>query len=401
MTLGYEDYLAPYACTQKNSRGRLYDEEEGATRSMYQRDRDRVIHCNTFRRLKHKTQVFVFHEGDYYRTRLTHSIEVAQIARSMCRELRLNEDMAETLALAHDFGHTAFGHAGEDALNACMQPYGGFDHNAQSIRLVTYLERRYANFKGLNLTWDTLEGLAKHNGPLIDGKVDLDNLPESIPYGIRGYLKKHDLEIHTFASAEAQIAALSDDIAYNNHDIDDGLRAGLFTLDDLCDAIPFVKEVVDKVSAQYGELDHAILIHEVVRRLINIMIVDVMQEATRRLEALNPKHPDDIRNASGSVVAFSDAMKEREKALKSFLLENMYRHHRVNRMATKGKRVVTELFNLYIEDPECLPREWADEAEGPKTAKTARVVADFIAGMTDRYALRQHQKLFDLSAIEI
>ncbi|HXV74657.1 MAG TPA: deoxyguanosinetriphosphate triphosphohydrolase, partial [Sphingomonadales bacterium] len=320
----YEAGLAAFAVSAQNGRGRLYAEAESPTRTPVQRDRDRIIHCSTFRRLKHKTQVFVFHEGDYYRTRLTHSIEVAQIARSICRALRLNEDLTEALSLAHDFGHTAFGHAGEEALDACMKPYGGFDHNAQSLRLVTQLERRYAAFEGLNLTWDTLEGLAKHNGPLAKKPVNAKRPPASLPWALREYLPLQDLEVHTYASAEAQVAALSDDIAYNNHDIDDGLRAGLFTIAGLGE-VAFVGRVITEVRALDPDMSEAVLTHEVVRRLINRMVNDLLQETRKRLSALRPKHPDDVRNAKEATAAFSDEMMRDNRELKDFLSDNMYR----------------------------------------------------------------------------
>lgn len=398
--MNLEDILKPYACSAKNCRGRLYGEEESPTRTPFQRDRDRIIHSSTFRRLKHKTQVFVFHEGDYYRTRLTHSIEVAQIARSICRFLGLNEDLGEALALAHDFGHTAFGHAGEEALDAAMKPYGGFDHNAQSLRLVTKLEHRYAAFPGLNLTWDTLEGLAKHNGPLTRAAIDVKNPPRDLPYAMREYLAGHDLEVHTWPGAEAQVAALSDDIAYNNHDIDDGLRAGLFGFDDLA-TVPMVGKVLKEVATCAGEITETVRVHEMVRRLINLMVTDVLEESTKRLNKLAPRHPDEIRGAGHAMIAFSGQMAENLKTLKDFLLEHMYRHSKVNQMSVNGKRVVTDLFNLFIEDPDLLPPEWAALTKGRGHKVTARAVADYIAGMTDRFALREHNKLFDITALEI
>ena len=391
---GYEEQLKPFATRSADSRGRLFDEPKAINRSHFQRDRDRIIHCATFRRLKHKTQVFVFHEGDYYRTRLTHSIEVAQIARSICRAIGLNDDLAEALALAHDFGHTPFGHAGEDALNAVMEPFGGFDHNAQSIRLVTKLERRYANFEGLNLTWETLEGLAKHNGPLCDGAIDPANPPKSIPWGIREYLSVQDLEVHTYAGPEAQVAALSDDIAYNNHDIEDGLRAGLFSTEQI-DQVPLVGKVMAEVKSLHGELDSNIFIHEVVRRLINRMVVDLLDQSLGRLSDLAPASSEAVRAAPGPVVAFSDEMTAHLGELRSFLDKNMYRHERVASMGQKGKRVVSDLFKLYIVEPARMPGEWEDLVGSPGSAQTARVAADFVAGMTDRYALREHEKLFD------
>jgi len=396
----YEDTLAPYACKPSESRGRLFPEPETPMRSCFQRDRDRVIHSSSFRRLKHKTQVFVYHEGDHYRTRLTHSLEVAQIARSVCRSLHLNEDLGEALALAHDLGHPPFGHVGEVVLDECMQDHDGFDHNAQSLRLLTRLEHRYASYKGLNLTWETLEGLAKHNGPLVDKAIDHKNPPRNLPFGFRDYLPEHDLELHTFASAEAQVASLADDIAYSSHDLDDGLRAGLFKFEEL-KGIPVVAQLIDEVILTYPGASRYILIHELVRRLINRMVSDLMVESTRRIKALDPKSPDDIRNADTPVIAFGKNMAIAVKELKAFLMERMYRHYLVNRMGSKAKRVVTDLFQLYISEPECLPTEWAKDAGAPHSEETARVVADFIAGMTDRFAFREHAKLFDLSQVSL
>ena len=384
-------HLAPYATLSQTSRGRLYREEESPTRSPFQRDRDRIIHCATFRRLKHKTQVFVYHEGDYYRTRLTHSIEVSQIARSICRAMHLDEDLGEALALAHDFGHTAFGHAGEVALNGVMKGYGGFDHNAQSLRLVTKLEKRYAEFEGLNLTWETLEGLAKHNGPLVGSKVDVNHLPDHLPFAFRDYLPKHDLEIHTFAGAEAQVAALSDDIAYNNHDIEDGLRAGLFVMEDLMD-IPFIRVIIKEVDGKYPDIPHDVRVHEVVRRLINAMVMDLIGESDKRLTKANPKRVEDIRGADRALISFSDDMIENDRLLKTFLYAHMYEHPKVLTMQDRGKNIVTSLFNLYIDEPERLPDEWQRGMTGPRTPKTARKVADFIAGMTDRFAIQTFKK---------
>ncbi|WCL53132.1 deoxyguanosinetriphosphate triphosphohydrolase [Gimibacter soli] len=394
----YDDLLAPYACRTDNSRGRLVKEPESPTRSPYQRDRDRVIHSSSFRRLKHKTQVFVYHEGDHYRTRLTHSLETAQIARSVCREMHLNEDLGEALALAHDLGHPPFGHAGEAVLNECMKEYDGFDHNAQTLRLLTKLEHRYASFDGLNLTWETLEGLAKHNGPLLDKAIDPKNPPASLPFGLREFLPTLDLELHTYASAEAQIAALADDIAYSSHDLDDGLRANLFDLDEL-KPIPVLAQLIDEVKWTYPNAPKDILIHELVRRLINRMVADLTIESRKRLDALNPQSPDDIRNAGQPTISFGPEMGRAVKTLKEFLFERMYRHYLVNRVTSKAKRVVTDLFQLYISEPECLPTEWSARTSGARTAETARVVADFIAGMTDRFAFGEHAKLFDLSRV--
>jgi len=396
----YEDILAPYACKPSNSKGRLVPEPETSSRSCYQRDRDRVIHSSSFRRLKHKTQVFVYHEGDHYRTRLTHSLEVSQIARSVCRSMRLNEDLGETLALAHDLGHPPFGHVGEITLNECMKNHDGFDHNAQSLRLLTKLEHKYASFEGLNLTWETLEGLAKHNGPLVDKAIDAKNPPAELPFGFREYLPRQDLMLHTYAGAEAQVAALADDVAYSSHDLDDGLRAGLFKFEEL-KSIPVIAQLIDEVMLTYPGSPRYILIHELVRRMINRMVADLMVESARRLKELNPQHPDDIRNADQPVIAFGRNMGQAVKELKEFLFERMYRHYLVNRMGSKAKRVVTELFNLYISEPECLPTEWSERAGEPNSDETARVVTDFIAGMTDRFAFREHAKLFDLSRVSL
>lgn len=385
--------LAPFACRLEESRGRLHPEPESPTRSPFQRDRDRIIHSAAFRRLQYKTQVFVYHEGDNFRTRLTHSLEVSQIARSISRILGLEEDMAESLALAHDLGHTPFGHAGEDALQEVLADFGGFDHNAQSLRVVTKLERRYVEFDGLNLTWETLEGLVKHNGPLTGPLAIKKDKP--LPGAIAEYVERHDLELDTFASAEAQVAALSDDIAYNNHDIDDGLRAGLFAVKDLAD-VPLVGPVFHAVRKEYPDADLSLHIHEAVRRMIGIMILDLVDETQRRIEEYKPRSADDVRRLGRPLVAFSEEMRRNDAALKRFLFPNMYRHTMVNRMTSKARRVIKDLFNLLFAEPECLPPDWRRIADGKGTAKTARVVADYIAGMTDRFALDEHRRLFDM-----
>jgi dGTPase len=381
--------LAPYACRPEESRGRLHAEPESPSRNAFQRDRDRILHSTAFRRLQYKTQVFVYHEGDHYRTRLTHSLEVAQIARTISRALGLNEDLAEALALGHDLGHTPFGHAGEDALGAVMQPFGGFDHNDQTLRILTRLERHYAAFDGLNLAWETLEGTVKHNGPLI-GRAGAKPVPKTIA----DYVQRHDLELATWPGAEAQVAAMSDDIAYNNHDIDDGLRAGLFAVKDLAE-VPLVGPVFAEVAARHPGLDEPRLIHESIRRLIDRMASDLIAETGRRLGAARIKSVADIRALGAPVVGFSETMRANDKALKEFLFERMYRHYRVNRMASKARRIVQELFQLLLNEPECLPTEWRQLADRPHTATTARIVADYIAGMTDRYALDEHRRLFD------
>ncbi|HEY5598444.1 MAG TPA: deoxyguanosinetriphosphate triphosphohydrolase, partial [Kiloniellales bacterium] len=376
--------LAPFACLAAQSRGRLRPEPESPTRTGFQRDRDRVIHSVAFRRLKHKTQVFVYHEGDHYRTRLTHSIEVAQIARSISRALGLDEDLAEAVALAHDLGHTPFGHAGEEALDKAMAPYGGFDHNEQTFRILTKLERHYAEFDGLNLTWETLEGVVKHNGPL----RPVADVPRSIAEFSRGF----NLELGTHAGGEAQVAALADDIAYNNHDIDDGLRAGLFTVRDL-DDVPVVGAMFGGMADRYPGLDEARLIHESIRRLIDHMVTDLLAETRGRLAALNPHSAQDIRDAGAPVVAFSERMRDNDRALKAFLFARMYRHDRVIRMIAAAHGVVEDLFALYLADPGRMPAEWQADAAGPDEVARARVVGDYIAGMTDRFALAEHRRL--------
>jgi dGTPase len=376
--------LAPYASRPEESRGRLHPEEESASRNVFQRDRDRIIHSTAFRRLQYKTQVFIYHEGDHYRTRLTHSLEVAQIARSISRSLGLNEDLAEALALAHDLGHTPFGHAGEDALAAAMEHFGGFRHNDQTLRILTRLERRYAGFDGLNLTWETLEGTVKHNGPLAP----------PISGTIADYVARHDLELATWPSAEAQVAAMSDDIAYNNHDLDDGLRAGLFALRHLAD-VPLVGPMLAEVRKLHPDIDDGRLIHESVRRLIDRMASDLIAESRRRLAASRIRAVAEIRALGAPVVAFSDAFSHEAKGLRDFLFERMYRHYRVNRMASKARRVVQELFQLLLAEPECLPTEWRLQAAGAGAPATARLVADYIAGMTDRFALDEHRRLYD------
>jgi dGTPase len=382
---------APYASNPESSRGRLHPEPEHEMRSPFQRDRDRIIHSSAFRRLKHKTQVFVYHEGDHYRTRLTHSLEVAQIARTIARALGLDEDLAEAVGLAHDLGHTPFGHAGEEALNVEMAPFGGFSHNDQTLRILTRLEHGYAEFDGLNLCWETLEGTAKHNGPLIGA-----NIEAPLPPSIAEYDRGHKLELDTFPGPEAQVAALADDIAYNNHDIDDGLRAGLFAVADLA-AVPLVGPIFAEVAARYPGLDESRLIHEAIRRVIDRMVRDLIAETRRKLAVSRVKTVDEVRRLGEPVAAFSPAMRNHDRALKRFLHERMYRHYRVNRMSSKARRVVRELFQLFLAEPECLPGEWRSLTGGNKV-ETARVVADYLAGMTDRFALDEHRRLFDTYA---
>ena len=379
--------FAPYASFPHLSRGRLHREEESPTRTSFQRDRDRIIHSTGFRRLEYKTQVFVNHEGDHYRTRLTHSLEVAQIARSIARSLQLNEDLSEALALAHDLGHTPFGHAGEHALSKMMEDFGGFDHNAQSLAVVTRRERCYPRFEGLNLTWETLEGLVKHNGPLV-----MDGERGFLPYHIKDFVRNYDLELHTFASAEAQVAALADDIAYNNHDIDDGRRAELFEIKDIS-KLPLVGRIFSSVEEEYPNIDTSLIIHEAVRRLIGEMVSDCLAETENRLKQSAPKTVTDIRNLNCPVVGFSGDMVDIDRSLKEFLFENMYRHEKVNTMTREASKIVCRLFEEFINDPTKLPKEWQAKSDIKGGEITARAVADYIAGMTDRFAYVEHAKL--------
>jgi dGTPase len=387
---------APYASEPGKSRGRRRSEPPSPTRNDFRRDCDRVIHSAAFRRLAHKTQVFVFHEGDHFRTRLTHTLEVAQIARSLARALGLDEDLAEALALAHDLGHPPFGHAGERALDRCLAAVGGFDHNAQTLRTVTALERRYAAFDGLNLTWETLEGLVKHNGPLTDrtGAPIGRYREHGLPHAIREYEGVQDLDLWSFASAEAQVAALADDIAYDAHDIDDGLRADLFALDDLGE-VSLARELIGQIRKAHARLDAGRLVHELVRRLITRMIEDVIAETGTRLAALAPRSVADVRAAQGPVGAFSAAMAEADRAIKGFLYPRMYRHSRIARIMTEAEQVVCDLFERYAANPDEMPPEWFERAAACDDAGRLREIADFIAGMTDRYALIEHARLFD------
>lgn len=383
---------AAYACDPARSRGRLVDEVESPTRTPFQRDRDRIIHSTAFRRLKHKTQVFVAHEGDHFRTRLTHTIEVAQIARALARALRCDEDLAEAIALVHDFGHTPFGHTGEDALNDKMAAWGGFDHNAQSLRVVTKLERRYAEFDGLNLTWETLEGLVKHNGPLTDAAGN--GLKGPVPQAIRDYSELHDLELDRFAGLEAQCAAIADDIAYNTHDIDDGLRAGLLTLE-MLEQVALPAGILRGVRERYPALDPVRTGHELMRRQITIFVEDVISTATARLASVKPDSADAVRAAGEAMVTFSPAMAAQEKQLKAFLYRNMYRHAEVMRVRANADRIVRDLFDAYLADPKAMPEGWREGLDRASDRIKARHVADFLAGMTDTYAVKEHRRLFD------
>ena len=375
--------LAPYAAAPSDTRGRRWPEPETGDRTPFQRDRDRIVHSAAFRRLQYKTQVFVCDEGDHYRSRLTHSLEVGQIARGICRSLALEETLAETLALAHDLGHTPFGHAGEAALDAALGGFGGFDHNVQTLRIVTRLEARYAAFDGLNLTWETLEGLAKHNGPVAPGAA---------PVPVAELDRALNLRLDEWPGLEAQAAALADDIAYNNHDIDDGVRAGLIAIDDLR-GLPLFGEAVAEVEACYGTLPPARLIHETVRRGVRAMVADVVAETRRRLAEARPAGADAVRRADRALVAFSEGMADADRALKGFLFERLYRHPHVAEESERARAVVTDLFGALFARPEVLPPDWRSRTDGADACRTARTVADYIAGMTDRYAFREHDRL--------
>lgn len=386
---GYQPRAA-YASHPAKSRGRLFNEPESPTRTAFQRDRDRIIHSNAFRRLNHKTQVFIADEGDLYRTRLTHTIEVSQIARAIARAFRLDEDLAEAVALVHDFGHTPFGHAGEDALNKKMLPFGGFDHNAQGLRIVTLLEHRYPNFDGLNLTWETLEGLAKHNGPLSGAATEYTEIPATV----LEYNKRQDLELDRFASLEAQCAAIADDIAYNAHDIDDGLRARLLSLKQL-ETAPITEDILYAIGREYPDLDKTRTGYELVRRQITLMVEDVIQNSSKLISELNPLSIDDIHNAGKKLIAFSPTMEKKVNQLKKFLFDNLYHHEYVLSRRRKAEEVVSSLFDFYQKFPQTMPDEWYKNVTDVGTNGQARVISDFLSGMTDNYALHEYRRLFD------
>jgi len=377
----------------KISKGRVFLEPEDSNRTVFQRDRDRIIHCAAFRRLEHKTQVFVKHEGDNFRSRLTHSLEVAQIARSISRVLKLDEDLTETIALAHDLGHTPFGHAGEESLNNMMSRYNGFTHNRQTFRIVTNLERRYASFDGLNLTWETLEGITKHNGPVSDSifmeEIDLT------------FKNKWSLDLHLWSSAEAQVAGLADDIAYCNHDIDDGLRAGLFKIEDICSFSSLIFNAFKKTYKTYPTIktlhDQRRAIHETIRFLVSEMINDLIKETNERILKFKPKDSYDIRNMERQIVSFSENKILEIAELREFLYKKMYRHSSVNRLTSKARRVIKELFEFLMQEPDCLPDYWREKVDSSKNInENARIVSDYIAGMTDRFAISEHKRLCDL-----
>ncbi|MFN3955405.1 MAG: deoxyguanosinetriphosphate triphosphohydrolase [Pararhodobacter sp.] len=387
---------APYAADPALSRGRLFSERISTFRSPFQRDRDRIIHSSAFRRLKHKTQVFIEHEGDYYRTRLTHSIEVAQVARTLSGALGLNADLSEAIALAHDLGHTPFGHTGEDALAELMAPYGGFDHNAQALRIVTRLERHYAEFDGLNLTWEALEGIAKHNGPL----VHADGTPRKgpLPLALAEYNALHDLALHTHASAEAQVAAIADDVAYNHHDLHDGLRSGLFSEEDLME-LPITGPAFAAVDELYPGLERMRRRHEALRRVFGVMVEDVIAVARHRLDAAQPRNADAIRHLGVTIIRFSDRLFRELKVIRQFLFTHMYRAPRVVAMRAEVTEVVRDLFALYLREPGHLPGEWREDVAAARDeAALARIVGDYVAGMTDRFALQEHARLLGSDA---
>ena len=364
---------------------RYFSERESNYRSCYQRDRDRILHCSAFRRLKHKTQVFVEDEGDYFRTRLTHTLEVAQVARTISTVLDLNHDLSEAISLAHDLGHTPFGHTGEEALDELMIKYGGFDHNAQALRIVTKLEQHYADFDGLNLTWDTLEGIAKHNGPI----------KEPIPFALKQYNNVQSLRLTSFASAEAQVAAISDDIAYNSHDLHDGLRAKLFTDDDIM-CLPLIEKCYDEVDKNYPNLDRYRRRHEALRRFFGILVEDVISTSKNIILELSPNSIEDIRNSDEPVIRFSEEIFLAIKEIKSFLFNNMYRSPEVIEMRKIVTFKLKNLFKKYIDDPSYMPSDWKQKSYmASNKIELARLVADYISGMTDRYALTQHSKVFD------
>ena len=372
------------------SKGRLFKENEDVNRSLYQRDRDRVIHSSAFRRLEHKTQVFVYHEGDHYRSRLTHSLEVSQIARTIARMLSLDEDLSEVIALAHDLGHTPFGHAGEEALNKSMLNYGGFDHNAQTLRIITLLEKKYFSFDGLNLTWETLEGIVKHNGPLKKDKL---------PFAIKDYLKNGmNLEIDTWCGPEAQVAALSDDIAYFSHDFEDGVRAGFFTLEEIIKNFSILIDVKQNLLKKINSYSEKRIVNEIRRLIISKMIEDLVNQTKQNIKKLQPESSQDVRLLGKPLIEFSNDMSINMKEIREFLTTKMYRHYEINRMTSKAKRIISDLFKIYSKEAECLPNEWKKSYEkATNSFSRNRIIADYIAGMTDRFAINEHKKLYDFN----
>ena len=382
--------LAPYATKAEETRGRLIPESPSETRTEFQRDRDRIIHSGGFRKLRNKTQVFIESEGDYYRTRLTHTLEVAQIACAAARALGLNEDLTEAIALAHDLGHTCFGHAGENALSSLMAPFGGFAHNEQTFRVLTLLEHQYIEFDGLNLTWETLEGVVKHNGPMLPEKPG-----ESLPPTIAEFNVQFDLDLHHYASAEAQIAGVADDVAYNTHDIDDGYRAGFFTFDEL-KALPLFGPIIEDIYRRSPDAPKDRIIHAAVRQVIGTMVTDLIDTTKATISRLGPQSASEVRRAKEPMVCFSFAMQQNIRTLRDFLRKRMYGHSKVNRICAKSERIVSDMFGFLMERPDCLPNEWYARVRGRDTEDDfkARIIADYIAGMTDRFAVLEHRRLF-------
>lgn len=389
--------LAAYACRPDLSKGRIIVEDESKHRTAFQRDRDRIIHTSAFRRLKYKTQVFVYHEGDHYRTRLSHTIEVAQIARTIARALMVNEDLSEAVALAHDLGHTPFAHMGEDALQACMKDLGGFFHNDQSLRILTTLEQKYPLWPGLNLTWETLEGVAKHNGPVL--RKGQNPSRDLLPIALFELSQKMDMELDQYASIEAQAAAIADDIAYNNHDVEDGLRAGFFTLEEI-ENLNLFKKPFAAIRNAYPGITTSIFIAEMVRQMIGEMVEDVLDTSIANIQRINPKSPADVARAGEQIVRFSAQMNQDVLELRNFLFKRMYHHYTVERISLKVERILPDLFNAFFHHYKLLPDHWqmrVEQAGGVADhIARARVVCDYIAGMTDRFAIREHERMFDL-----
>ena len=373
---------AIFSTSFENSKGRLHNENESENRNPYQRDRDRVIHSDSFRLLKHKTQVFLAHTGDYYRTRLTHSLEVSQISRSISRRLGLDEDLAEVLALSHDLGHPPFAHSGEEILNECMNDYDGFDHNAQTLRILTSLEERYPLFNGLNLTWETLEGVVKHNGPLLDPHIV-----------IKEYNKLHDLELNTYPGLEAQIASLSDDIAYNNHDIDDGFRAGFISLDDLKN-IELFSEIIKEINSEFKGIDNYMIVKELIRRLIGLMVNDLIKNTKKNISKVNPKNAEEIRSHNGLIASFSDFFISQDTQIRNFLRSRVYEHNSIEKERVKSTRIIEEIFSKLIKNIDLLPIKLKEKCDSPYSKITARVICDYIASMTDRSIVENHARLY-------
>ena len=373
---------AIFSTSFENSKGRLHNENESKNRNPFQRDRDRVIHSDSFRLLKHKTQVFLAHTGDYYRTRLTHSLEVSQISRSISRRLGLDEDLAEVLALSHDLGHPPFAHSGEEVLNKCMNDYDGFDHNAQTLRILTSLEERYPSFNGLNLTWETLEGVVKHNGPLLDPHIV-----------IKEYNKRHDLELNSYPGLEAQIASLSDDIAYNNHDIDDGFRAGFISLDDLKN-IELFSEIIKEINSEFKSIDNYMIVKELIRRLIGLMVNDLIKNTKKNISKVNPKNAEEIRSHNGLIASFSDFFISQDTQIRNFLRSRVYEHNSIEKERVKSMRIIEEIFSKLIKNIDLLPIKLKEKCDSPYSKITARVICDYIASMTDRSVVENHARLY-------